>query len=48
MDGQVKMEKENKTLGTERCQNIDTLYIQKRKTSKFEDAGSNNWNDGMR
>ena len=23
------MEKENKTLGTERCQNIDTLYVNK-------------------
>ena len=23
------MEKENKTLGTERCENVDTLYIKK-------------------
>ena len=29
MDRQGIMEKENKTLGTERCENIDTLYINK-------------------
>ena len=28
-DRQGKMEKENNTLGTERCDNIDTLYINK-------------------
>ena len=27
MDRQGKMDKENKSLGTERCENIDTLYI---------------------
>ena len=27
MDRQGKIEKKNKTLGTERCVNIDTLYI---------------------
>ena len=27
MDCQGRMKKENKTLGTERCENIDTLYI---------------------
>ena len=27
MDQQERMEKENKTLSTERCENIDTLYI---------------------
>ena len=27
MDRQGRMEKENKTLGTEICDNIDTLYI---------------------
>ena len=29
MDRQGRMEKENKTLGTERCENIDTLHINK-------------------
>ena len=29
MDGQERMEKENKILRTERCENIDTLYINK-------------------
>ena len=29
MDCQRRMEKKNKTLGTERCANIDTLYINK-------------------
>ena len=28
-DPQGRMEKENKTLATERCKNIDTLYINK-------------------
>ena len=27
MDGETRMEKENKSLGTERCENTDTLYI---------------------
>ena len=32
MDSEERMEKKNKikTLGTERCENIDTLYINKR------------------
>ena len=29
MDRQGIMEKKNKTLGTERCEKIDTLYINK-------------------
>ena len=29
MDRKGRMEKENKTLGIERCENIDTLYINK-------------------
>ena len=29
MDQQVRMEKKNKTLGTERCKSIDSLYINK-------------------
>ena len=29
MDQKGRMEKENKTLGTGRCENIDTLYIHK-------------------
>ena len=29
MNRQGRMEKENKTLGTERRENIDTLYIEK-------------------
>ena len=29
MDRERRMEKENKTLDTERCENIDTLYIRK-------------------
>ena len=29
MDREGRMEKKNKTLGTERCENIDTLYINK-------------------
>ena len=29
MDRQGRMKKENKTLGTERCENIDTLHINK-------------------
>ena len=27
MDRQRRMEKENKSLATEKCENIDTLYI---------------------
>ena len=27
MDGQRRMEEKNKTLGTERCENNNTLYV---------------------
>ena len=35
MGQQRRMEKKNKTLGTERCANIYTLYINKNKIMKF-------------
>ena len=35
MGGQRRMEKNNKSLGTERCANIDTLYTNKTFPEKF-------------
>ena len=48
MDRQGRMEKENKTLRTERCENIDTLYINKQIKLNIDKFQSNDQPEDQR